>query len=121
MILSKLALIAIGPKELPGVLRSVGQWVGKARRLAADFQGQFQEAIREAELADVKKQFDEMSAATSQIASGTTVFDAAKQDVEKALMLDPVGTPTTPLNRIAPPPSSFIKIQFGQHESVRRR
>jgi sec-independent protein translocase protein TatB len=96
VVIGVVALIAIGPKELPGVLRSVGQWVGKARRLAADFQGQFQEAIREAELADVKKQFDEMSAATSQIASGTTVFDAAKQDVEKALMLDPVGTPTTP-------------------------
>ena len=42
------ALIAIGPKELPGALRTAGQWVGKARRLAQEFQSQFQEVLREA-------------------------------------------------------------------------
>ena len=37
VVIGVVALIAIGPKELPGVLRSVGQGVGKARPLAADF------------------------------------------------------------------------------------
>lgn len=48
------ALIVIGPKELPGVLRQVGLMVGKMRRMAAEFQGQFMEAMREAEIADIK-------------------------------------------------------------------
>ena len=56
VVIAVVALIAIGPKELPGVLRMVGQWMGKARKMAAEFQGQFQEAMREAEMADLKKE-----------------------------------------------------------------
>ena len=62
LIVGVVALIAIGPKELPGVLRSLGHWMGKVRRMASDFQDQFREAMREAEVADLKRQFDEASA-----------------------------------------------------------
>lgn len=61
VVIGVVALIAIGPKELPGVLRAVGQWMGKIRRMASEFQGQFQEAMREAEMADLKKSVDEMT------------------------------------------------------------
>jgi sec-independent protein translocase protein TatB len=61
VVIGVVALIAIGPKELPAVLRTVGQWMTKIRRMAAEFQGQFQEAMREAEMADLKKQVDEIS------------------------------------------------------------
>ena len=62
VIIGIVALIAIGPKELPGVLRSLGHWMGKIRRMAGDFQDQFRVAMREAEVADLKRQFDEASA-----------------------------------------------------------
>ena len=39
VVIAVVALIAIGPKELPGVLRMVGQWMGKARKMASEFQG----------------------------------------------------------------------------------
>jgi sec-independent protein translocase protein TatB len=58
LLIGMVALIAIGPKELPGVLRTVGQWTGKVRRMAADFQGQFNEAMREAEIANLKEEID---------------------------------------------------------------
>lgn len=58
-----IALIAIGPKELPTVMRTVGHWMGKVRRMASEFQGQFQEALREAEMEDLKKQADEFKTA----------------------------------------------------------
>jgi sec-independent protein translocase protein TatB len=58
LLIGMVALIAIGPKDLPGVLRTVGQWMTKIRRMAAEFQGQFQEAMREAEMADLKKQVE---------------------------------------------------------------
>ena len=61
MLIGVVALIVIGPKELPGVLRMVGQWIGKIRRMAAEFQSQFQEAMREAEMSDLKKQVDELN------------------------------------------------------------
>ena len=67
LIIGVVALIVIGPKELPTVLRAVGQWMGKIRRMASEFQSQFQEAMREAEMADIKKQVDEMSAAASDL------------------------------------------------------
>lgn len=70
LVIAVVALIAIGPKELPGVLRTVGQWMGKARRMAAEFQGQFNEAMREAEMADLKKSFDEVRDATSGLTRG---------------------------------------------------
>jgi sec-independent protein translocase protein TatB len=61
VVIGVVALIVIGPKELPGVLRMVGQWITKIRRMASDFQSQFQEAMREAEMADLKKQVDELA------------------------------------------------------------
>ena len=60
VVIGVVALIVIGPKELPAVLRTLGQWMGKIRRMASEFQGQFQEAMREAEMADLKKQADEI-------------------------------------------------------------
>ena len=59
LVIGVVALIAIGPKELPGVLRAVGQWTGKIRRMASEFQDQFREAMREVEMADLKKQIDD--------------------------------------------------------------
>jgi sec-independent protein translocase protein TatB len=61
VVIGAVALIAIGPKELPGVLRSVGQWTTKIRRMASEFQSQFQEALREAEMADLKKDVDTLT------------------------------------------------------------
>src|SRR5271166_1596751 len=61
LLIGVVALIFIGPKELPGVLRTLGQWTRRVRSMAADFQGQFQEALREAEMADLKKQVDDIA------------------------------------------------------------
>ncbi|MGD0418362.1 MAG: Sec-independent protein translocase protein TatB [Xanthobacteraceae bacterium] len=61
LLIGVVALIVIGPKELPAVLRTLGQWTRKVRTMAADFQGQFQEAMREAEMADLKKQVDDIA------------------------------------------------------------
>jgi sec-independent protein translocase protein TatB len=59
LLIGIVALIAIGPKELPTVLRTLGQWMSKLRRMASEFQSQFQEALREAEMADLKNRRDD--------------------------------------------------------------
>src|ERR1700761_1679723 len=94
-VIAVVALVAIGPKELPGVLRTVGQWMGKARKMAAEFQGQFQEAMREAEMADLKKSFDEVREAASGLASGN-VMTSLQKDVTNALRIDDVDKPMDP-------------------------
>jgi sec-independent protein translocase protein TatB len=78
LLIGVVALVVIGPKELPGVLRTLGQWMRKVRSMAGDFQNQFNEAMREAEMADLKKQVDD-------IATDFTNFDPlgdVKKDVE---------------------------------------
>jgi sec-independent protein translocase protein TatB len=87
MVIAVVALIVIGPKELPRVLRAVGQWTAKVRRMAAEFQGQFQEALREAEMADLKKEVDSLN----DIAKGASDFrasdykGASKQELDEEL------------------------------------
>src|SRR5437588_2611552 len=102
VIIGVVALIVIGPKELPTVLRTVGQWMSKIRRMASEFQGQFQEAMREAEMADLKKQFDETTSTL------TSTFDTTdiKNELEKMIQ-EPAAT-STPSASAATPPSDPI-------------
>jgi sec-independent protein translocase protein TatB len=128
VVIAVVALIAIGPKELPGVLRMVGQWIGKARKMAGEFQGQFQEAMREAEMADLKKSFDEVREAATGF-TGANVMTELQKDVTDALAIDKpadaqiagaigepaatsqgdaLGTPTEPA---APTPQTFVEAE----------
>jgi sec-independent protein translocase protein TatB len=83
LLIGIVALVAIGPKELPGALRTLGQWVAKVRRMATEFQNQFHEAMREAELADLKKEVDEMTVKAQSYANFDPISDI-RQDLEKA-------------------------------------
>jgi sec-independent protein translocase protein TatB len=121
VVIAVVALIAIGPKELPGVLRMVGQWMGKARKMAAEFQGQFQEAMREAEMADLKKSFDEVKEAATGF-GGDNVMTSLQKDVGNALRIDDIDKPAasateapaidppvTPTTPEAPIPQTFTE------------
>jgi sec-independent protein translocase protein TatB len=62
MLVAVIALVVIGPKELPRVLRMIGQWVGKARGIARQFRSGFDEMMRESELAEMEKKWAEENA-----------------------------------------------------------
>src|SRR5205823_12485990 len=79
LIIGIVALIAIGPKELPAALRALGQWMTKIRRMASEFQNQFQEAMREAELSDLKKEVDDMASQASKMAQFDPLDDVRKE------------------------------------------
>jgi sec-independent protein translocase protein TatB len=53
------ALVVIGPKDLPRVMRTVGIWVGKARAIAREFQSSLDQMMREAELEEMRKQVEQ--------------------------------------------------------------
>lgn len=57
MVVALAALIFIGPKDLPRVMRFVGQWVGKGRTMARHFRSAMDEMVREAELAEMEKKW----------------------------------------------------------------
>lgn len=56
------ALIVIGPKDLPRVLAQLGKWVGKARGVARQFRSGFDEMVREAEIAEMEKKWQSENA-----------------------------------------------------------
>lgn len=58
LVIGIVALVAIPSKDLPRVLRTLGQATGRMRRMAAEFQGQFMEAMREAEIDALRKEVD---------------------------------------------------------------
>ena len=62
MIVAIAALIFIGPKDLPRVMRTVGQWVGRARGMARHFTAGIENIIREAELEEMEKKWREENA-----------------------------------------------------------
>jgi sec-independent protein translocase protein TatB len=88
IVIGIVALIAIGPKELPTVLRTLGQWMGKVRRMANEFQSQFNEALREAEFADLKKHADDLSSTVSNFGKMDPLADV-QRDVQRALETSP--------------------------------
>jgi sec-independent protein translocase protein TatB len=111
LVIGIVALVVIGPKELPGALRTLGQFTAKLRRMASEFQGQFHEAMREAEMADLKKQVDEMTSQAQSYASFDPVsdirkeFETTQQQIEGAFTDKPPDT-TTPSAAAEPAPSS---------------
>jgi sec-independent protein translocase protein TatB len=62
LILGIVALLVVGPKDLPILLRTIGKYVGMIRRQAAEFRTQFDDAMRESELAEIKKDVENMGA-----------------------------------------------------------
>src|ERR1700710_782842 len=60
VLIGAVALIAIGPKDMPAAIRTVSSMIKKARRMAAEFQTHVDEMVREADLGDVKKTFNEI-------------------------------------------------------------
>lgn len=65
LIIGIVALVFIPSKDLPRVLRQLGQLVGKMRRMAAEFQGQFMEAMREADMAELRKEAEKLNKAAA--------------------------------------------------------
>src|SRR3954453_5791967 len=110
VVIAVAALIAIGPKELPAVLRTVGQYMGKIRRMAAEFQGQFQEAMREAEMADMKKHMDDINDAAKGLTSSFDPLTTAHRPPTGAVEDKPAAAVAGGDGQVpaaaAPPPST---------------
>lgn len=116
LIIGIVALVVVGPKELPKLLRVVGQMLAKVRRMASEFQGQVNEAIREAELEDVKKSVEDLKSynpATmirNEIDNALAPVTAASQEVTSEMARIEAGLDAPPVDRgeggseFAPPP-----------------
>jgi sec-independent protein translocase protein TatB len=78
LLVGTVAVVVIGPKELPATMRSLGRGVTKLRRMAGEFQGQFNQALKEANLEDVKKEFDTLRQSAAALTGVTSPAGLAR-------------------------------------------
>ncbi len=79
LIIGIVALVFIPSKDLPRVLRQLGQFVTKMRRMASEFQGQFMEAMREADMDELRKEAEKLSEATKATLAFNPISDLKAQ------------------------------------------
>jgi sec-independent protein translocase protein TatB len=89
LLIALVALVVIGPKDLPKAMRVVGYWVGRARGVARQFRSGFDSMVREAELEEMEKKWAEDNARI--LREHPAQVDAAEQPVPD----DPIGEPVT--------------------------
>jgi len=121
LLIAVVAIVVIGPKDLPRAMRTVGQWTTKVKRMAGDFQRQFNEAVREAELDDVKKEvsslgkLDPMADLRKSLTKADTdlksdlkkVDDSIAASLKKPDAVNPV--PKTPPAEVAGAPAAIVE------------
>ena len=111
LLLAIVALLVIGPKDFPLLLRTIGKYLGIVRGYAKEFRAQWDEAVRDSELSQLKKDVENIAqeTETSLNASGQSVekgFADARQSVEGALGPDPFAHDANGLPVAAPQPAS---------------
>lgn len=106
LVIAIVMIVVVGPKDLPNMLRTFGRTTAKLRAMAADFQKQFNEALKEAELDDVKKSVDSLRGLNpaSEIRKQLNPFEQAAADVRAGV--DAAMKPKPAADPAAPPAST---------------
>lgn len=95
LLIGVVAIVVVGPKELPRLMRTFGHYTGKLRAMANDFQRQFEEAVRDSEIDEVRKAMQDLKAEASDV-RGT---------VDKPLMMPtPAAAASEPTPKATPKP-----------------
>jgi sec-independent protein translocase protein TatB len=105
LIIGALALIVIGPKDLPILMRRLGQFVGKMRAMAAEFRASFDELARQSELDELRREVQALrTAPMSMVGQADPHISGVFGEIEQNLSASP--PPGAPTEAVAPPPSA---------------
>lgn len=106
LIIAVIAVLVVGPKELPGMLRTIGRYVAKMRKVAGEFRTQFDQAMKEAELDGLQDAVRETRSALStvnpvnEIKKAVTTAEASVKDIPRSI--GEAGTAPAPAKAEAP-------------------
>ena len=92
LVVATVLIVVVGPKDLPGMLRTFGRMIAKLRGMAGEFRSQFDDALREAELDEVRKAVSDVQALNPKTAMREAMepFRKAGTDVKRTLDADAV-------------------------------
>jgi len=107
IIVAAIALIVVGPKDLPKMLRQLGRFVGKMRAMADDFRASFEDMARQSELDDLRKEVEAMRTqnATSIFSDVHNEVRALDSEVREHLSFD---TSRQPVMTSIPEPTTAV-------------
>ena len=97
------ALLVLGPKELPNALRMATQWIRYARKMASEFQGGIDQMVREAELDEMKRHIDRATSFNVENEIRRTIDPTGdlQRSLDEPVMTDPLADPPKPVERTA--------------------
>ena len=101
IILLVVALVVVGPKDLPRLMNMAGKWAGKARAMASEFRKSFDEMARQAELDELRKEIEELKK-KNPVAEMQAELDAAQADISRSVDTAVDGAGQTPADSTAP-------------------
>ena len=117
LVIAIVVIVVVGPKELPGMLRTFGRTTSKLRVMANDFRRQFDEALKEAELDDVRKIADDVRSLNpkNEIRKALSPMEKAAQDVRAGLdaAMKPAAKPDTAAQPAASTPQPAAPVKQG--------
>ena len=96
LVIAVIAILVVGPKDLPRLMRTVGEWVAKARRMASHFQSGVDEMIRQSELEDLRKELKSIHRDINTPISSTP-YTSTTPPPDKMVELDPPKPAPLPL------------------------
>ena len=103
LLIGAVALIVIGPKDLPKALRTLGQITTKLRRMAGEFRSQFNEAVREAELDEIRREVDGVRSTAEDFRPSFNPVETIRNELKNAVETrDETRSATDPLAGTAP-------------------
>ncbi len=116
VIIAAIALIVVGPKNLPKVLREVGRWVGKMRRMADEFRSAFDDMARQSELDELRKEVEALRQ-NQPLSDIQTHMKSIGSDIESSIKSAPYTPPpyTPPSDAVSPqmdglPPGTPVDV-----------
>jgi len=126
LILGLVALIVVGPKDLPVLLRTIGKYVGMIRRQANEFRAQFDEAMRDQELANLKAEMDAVKKdLTSTVSDATSAvrddIDSVSRDIDRELKTQSPQAWIDPIAATAPAPVIAKPLEPDEHAALEHR
>jgi sec-independent protein translocase protein TatB len=125
LLIAVVAIVVIGPKDLPDALRTLGRMTSKLRRMAGEFQGQFKQALREANLESVKQDFDDIRQSAAVLKGSFNPVEMAKSEIKGAITgsTPSAGSSDPTLTNLAPvvaPPVVSLPAQAEPAEASAR-
>ena len=96
LLVAIVALLVIGPKDLPLALRTAGKWIGKVRRMSGHFRAGVETMIREAELAEIEKEWRERNARIMAEHPDGAALEATAQPPYDPPVMEPLDGPPPP-------------------------